>query len=243
MTMKGGMTQNAFGGRKRIDQLDLMQYRNPDTTPEQLIYLNVIQDAANQYSIFGLGRNGASVDNFIESYIYFFVADSRKPETWNPDRTVYDVVRNEEGESFIPRQLTDHEMILGCFDIHLTLSGSERLMSLDQWRQRLKELRRQTLVKSWPQVKSYIAFVRKHDYNKLPEGTDLALNLDGITDEELLELLVEPKDLRRLANILYHGTVKPKRKYVPHKPRPIRVPSPRVPVLPIPEFEGINTTI
>jgi hypothetical protein len=131
---RGGMSKNSFGGRKRLDHLDLMKFRLPNSTPEQMLYLATIQDAAHNYLFYGLGRNGTSLEEFWSSYRYFFI---------------------------IKRKDIAKELKPYAFDSHYEESGLSQYLTIDNFVSYLKNTRRAILRENKEQVKTYIATVQR----------------------------------------------------------------------------------
>jgi hypothetical protein len=71
-TQRGGMCSNPFGGRMRLDRLNLMELLNPGDPSEKALFLQTMTDAIHNYMFFGLGRNGPQQKEFAFACEYLF---------------------------------------------------------------------------------------------------------------------------------------------------------------------------
>ena len=85
-----GMSANSFGGHDRLDKLDLSGPSQvggklldlaSNIQPERLLWLSMIQDTLNNYLECGLGRNGATIDEFWFVAEYLLNVGGADPET------------------------------------------------------------------------------------------------------------------------------------------------------------------
>lgn len=176
---RGGMSKNSFGGRKRLDHLDLMKFRPANTSPEKMLYLATIQDAAHNYLFYGLGRNGTSADEFLAAYKYFFVVQSTDPSTWPTDISISDT--EQEGS------YTREQIQAMCFDVQFEHSGFRELISIHKYKCDLIRQRKEILAENWDQVKSYIKSINDRE----------------VTEDSLLITLTSPSPTT-LFNLLYN---------------------------------------
>lgn len=196
---RGGMSPNSFGGRKRLDHLDLMSYRASATSPEKMLYLATIQDAAHNYLFFGLGRNGTSADEFASACRYFFEIRSTDPNTWPKDM----VIREAKDLTEPPDTYTKSQVEGMCFDTHLSYAGLSDIISLDMFIKGLQDERRRVLARNWAQAKAYINQIHLKSYQDALLIKRTRHFKPALTDEEMLRILVKPKDNRELAMFIY----------------------------------------
>ncbi|RXS95125.1 hypothetical protein [Silvibacterium dinghuense] len=213
------MTSNAFGGHIRIGQLDLAAFKTTDTTPEQLILLSTIADAAHDYVFFGLGRNGTSADEFAGACRYFFEVRLDRPLSYDiRDRIMILPSVTAAGKHVIDRvYLTDQVLLQHMFDTHYSDSGMDRIMSIERFLRMLEEKRRRIITSNWSQVREYVLGLRAKDLKSIEPGRQLALDMETISDDEMIQALVRPKSMAQLANLIYqpHRPARRRRRYKP----------------------------
>lgn len=131
--------------------------------------------------------------------------------------------------TMLPLTLNDEEMVRGYFDVHYAMAGLDRYWRQEYFLDHVLQGRRVRVEENLPQIRDTLAKMRTKDYAKVPHDADLLLNLDTITDEDLVSVLIWPDNPRLLANLIYSPfNRKNRRSYKLHKPRRITVPPPRV---------------
>jgi hypothetical protein len=199
---RGGMAANPFGGKTRLDRLDLMQFLGSGTPDEKIIYLATIQDAVHNYLFFALGRNGTSAEEFAAASEYFFHIRSHWPESWCHCHHVKTTTM-EAGKRHVQiHDLSDEELMNMCFDRHYEYAGLDRLMTMDRFLACLKRERCAILTKNWDQVLAYVETLRHRDLGYVPTGEQLPLRI-WASDEQAI--LVEPTGPQQVAEFLYYS--------------------------------------
>ena len=94
-------TRRKAGGRKRLDQLDLAIFRTPDATPEQLILLQALTDAVQDYLFFGLASAEIPAQDFAAASRYLF---DTGPRLVGAEGFMFDAHYRDSGLArFLPR--------------------------------------------------------------------------------------------------------------------------------------------
>lgn len=198
--LHGGTSTNPFGGEERIDRINLLDYMQPNSPPEKVLFLRVIQDAASNYLYAFLGRNGTSAEEFFSSWQYFFKVTSINKINWNHRRTLKNSYIHHDEKVTKNHYLTDSELRLMCFDQHYDLSGLADYIAIDRFRVGLKEKRRSILSTNWPQVQTYIDILYQRELSQIAEGQQVPLQ---VWDADLLTVLTDPPTPLHLANAIY----------------------------------------
>jgi hypothetical protein len=185
-----GFSPNAFGGFNRLDNVDLRPLRSAIASPESVLYLHVIMDAAHNYLFYGLcNNNGTTLEEFFYSYEYFFKVKSGDLERYSECKNVTKEYY-EDGHHIVDNvELTLKEYDLMCFDMHIKLSGMK--CSAEQFTTKLKNTRKAILKQNWQQV-------NKH-FNDL--------NADGdqyrLVFVDRYKILLEPQSPEELESLLH----------------------------------------
>jgi hypothetical protein len=201
------------GRRKhvRLDKLDFTDFSDPNmencggAPSEQLIALQLMTDAANNYLYFGLGRNGTTIEEFWYGYEFFFQVRSNKPESWQHAKYMRTVAVNPETgkRETIIQQLSDMQLEAMCFDTWYSLSGLENLLSIDRFCSWLKRTRREILEDNESQVREYIAMLKRVALSEIGPGHQIPMEYEGLT-RSMIDTLVEPSDPAELAALVFY---------------------------------------
>jgi hypothetical protein len=183
MGTRGGMAKNPFGGRPRLDRLEFMDCLEQNAPVEKVIFLQTITDAVHNYLFSFLGRNGTSPEEFAYACQYLFQVRASDPNTWD----------NLAGKDLSPAQIRDM-----CFDTHYEFSGLSMKMSMDRFLKNLKSTRREILEENKEQILDYLSILYSRACMEACSGHQLPLLLC-----DLLEVLVQPQDMREAASLLY----------------------------------------
>lgn len=198
---RGGMCSNPFGGEDRIDRINLLEFLQPNTPPEKVLFSCVIQDAASNYLYAFLGKNGTSVEEFFSAWQYFFKVTSANKVSWDHNRTIK-LSYNRRGQRVVEsRYLTDSELQLMCFDQHYEMSGLSDHMHIDKFRAKLKEKRHKILSNNWEQVQAYVNSLYQHELSQIADRQQVPLQI--WSSEDLLSILIDPPTPLHLANTIY----------------------------------------
>lgn len=163
------MDRCAFGHHTRIDKCDL---QGPSLIndvlvdvasgiePERTLWTSVIAFAANDFLMFGLGRNGSTRDEFWFSVEFFFHTRASRPATWQSSRVQREVIFDEALGRRVNRVQTipDEALRAMCLDsiwAHLRFP-----LSLDTFLRRLRAERSELLSRNWQQVSHYLGLHR-----------------------------------------------------------------------------------
>jgi hypothetical protein len=121
--------------RKRLDQLNLSQFRSPDTTPEQVILLETITDAAHNYLFFALSP-GYGAQEFAAAYEYLFPAPGGRAVT-----VLGAGRRMRQGAAVGPR-----------IEDHYSASGLEQFLPLNRFQDWLRRERQDIINDNRPMI-------------------------------------------------------------------------------------------
>lgn len=163
------MAHNAFGHHTRIDKCDL---QGPslmddvlvdvasDVQPERTLWTSVIASAANDFLMFGLGRNGSTRDEFWFSVEFFYHTRASKPETWQAARVQREVVFDETLGRRVNRvqRIPDEALQFMCLDRLWGLLCFP--VDLETFLRRLRAERSKLLSRNWQQVSRYLRLDR-----------------------------------------------------------------------------------
>lgn len=197
---RGGMSSNPFGGESRIDRINLLDFLEPNSSAEKVLYSCVIQDASSNYLYAFLGRNGTSAEEFFSSWQYFFKITSTDKASWDHHRTIK-ISYTKKGQKIVDNHyLTDNELQLMCFDKHYELSGLSKYMHIDRFRSELRNKREKILINNINQVQEYINSIYNKELGQIANGQQVPLRIWG---ENLIQILVDPPSPVHLASILY----------------------------------------
>ncbi len=193
---KGGMCRNAFGGRLRLDNLNLMEALDTNAPQEKVLFLQTITDAVHNYLFFGLGKNGTSAQEFAHACEYLFNVRSFDASTWHTES-----LRRTRSKV----DLTDNEYRSMCFDIHYEYSGLSTYMTIDRFLSWLKKERKRLLEDNSNQVFGYMLELYKKACEEASDGHQLPLPLFDYID--ILVCPKTPKDVAKLVflPIKYHN--------------------------------------
>ena len=202
MKTRGGMSKNAFGGRKRLDNRRFLEDLLELVEPSQELPFRHILDCANSFLFFGLGRNGTTEDEYYSSYLYFYKVRSNDPSTWQdvPEK-------GSRGHRLLMEEIREQ-----CFDRHYEASGLEEYWSMDYFLKMLMKERRKLIELNRDQVRDYFAALHGNELDQVAEGNQLPLRLLG---GDLLEQLIKPTGPEALANLLYYSQNLKERPKVP----------------------------
>lgn len=158
------MCRNPFGNFERLDRIDLFDYAAGSDVPFKLLFLKVIQQAAQDYLFFGLGKNWITLEDFADAHRYFFIVRSERPETWEHARYFREVFENEQTKKRTLRvlKLTDAELKLATFDVHYSLAGLDKVMPREQFTKLLEDQRLTILASTWDQVKEHLGVIDEY---------------------------------------------------------------------------------
>jgi hypothetical protein len=202
---RGGMSKSAFGGRKRLDKIDLLTYKRSIDAPEKIIFQQTILDAANNYLFFGIAeKNGTSLSEFWFAYEYFYRVRSSDPKTWPSSKllktTAIDESLNKRTTKIV--ELTDAQMKAMCFDMHFYISNIK--MSIDSFLNKLNLIRTKSIEDNWPQIKSYIISQQTKNH--------AILNLKNSSEQEWKKILISPESPEELVKLVGFRTAENKNK-------------------------------
>jgi hypothetical protein len=184
MATRGGMAKNPFGGRPRLDRLDLMECLEQNAPQEKVLFLQTITDAIHNYLFSFLGRNGTTAEEFAFACQYLFHVRSTDPSTWSEE------VKNSD---LTPAQIRDM-----CFDTHYEFSGLSSLMSMDRFLKQLKETRQNIIEENQSQIFEYLGKLYSKACEEAYNGHQLPLPL-----QDRIQILTQPADPREVASLLY----------------------------------------
>jgi hypothetical protein len=202
LVSKGGMSKNAFGGKLRLDRLDLMESLSTNLSGVSVLYLSTIKDAVHNYLFFALGRNGTSADEFSAACLYFFRIRSFLPDTWEGSKMRRITEVDSEGKRVSKQvEFTDEQLKLMCFDVHYDYSGLGSAMAIDRFLKLLKEERKEILQQNEEQVRAYVEEIRAKELDQIGTGQQVPLRI-GFKDD--IEILTEPSEPVELARMLYY---------------------------------------
>jgi hypothetical protein len=185
---------NAYAGHARLDKINLMDFKSSADTPEKILFLQTILDAAHQYLFFGLsGRNGTTAQGFWFSYEYFYNVRSTLPDTWKDSRIVYTKAYDDLLKRQIKRKqiLTDNQLKAMCFDTQYDVANIP--YSMDYFLRSLKTLRNQIVTDNIIQINKYL--------QTLKPSTQNHPNHDIIT-LDTKRVLVSPESPEELAQLV-----------------------------------------
>ena len=173
------ISKNYFGGRKRLDKINLMSFKSSADCGEKIIFQHTILDAANNYLFFGLAENnGTSATEFWFAYEYFYRIRSYDPDTWKDSRIMkttamnYNTKRRETNTV----ELTDIQMKAMCFDMHFNISNIR--LSMDTFLRWLKLERTNIVETNWDQINTYLTSLQTQNHD--------TLSLDILTKQKIL---------------------------------------------------------
>jgi hypothetical protein len=203
MNTKGGMAANPFGGRVRLDLIDLVEFRVPNQPAEMVLFLECIKDSVFNYLFFALGRNGTSLDEFWWAMEYLFRVRSFDPTTWQGAKSArVTTVDKRSGKRSVRFEcLNDETVRMMCFDIHYELSGLARLMSMDRFLAGLKFTRRQIVRENRSQIDKYIDEFRERQLENIARGWRIPITF---ADAKREELMVQAEDGAELADLFFY---------------------------------------
>lgn len=184
MGTRGGMAKNPFGGRPRLDRLDLMECLEQNAPQEKVLFLQTITDAVHNYLFSFLGRNGTSPDEFAFACQYLFYVRADDPSTWSEESIQ---------EGLTPGQIRDM-----CFDTHYEFSGLSSLMCMDRFLKQLKETRESIIKENQEQIFDYLGKLYTKACEEAHNGHQLPLPL-----QDRIQILTLPQSLREVASLLY----------------------------------------
>jgi hypothetical protein len=190
---RGGMCRNPFGGRTRLDRLNLMELLETNAPQEKILFLQTITDAIHNYLFFGLGRNGTTAQEFAYACEYLFRVRACAPETWNME-----VQAGKKRRTSSKQNLSDSQYRSMCFDIHYEYSGLSTYMPLDRFVSWLKQERRHLLDENAPQVAGYMLEL----YFKACEQASLGHQLP-LPIFDYVDTLVCPKTPTDVARLVF----------------------------------------
>lgn len=197
---RGGMSRNPFGGRRSLARLDLLDSLTLNNScGEKLLYLSIIQDAAQHYLFFGLGKNGTTPEGFVEACNYFFKVRATDTKTWHPNRyRVQNLKKNGKKKTKIVT-LTENQLKLCCFDIHFVNSGLEKYISIERFIRWLKCERQKILSDNLDQVQAFIDKTMEKEARGVKIGSQLPLK---VTTTNIVEILTCPESTEQVAKLL-----------------------------------------
>jgi hypothetical protein len=201
-TQRGGMCSNPFGGRMRLDRLNLMELLNPGDPSEKALFLQTMTDAIHNYMFFGLGRNGTTAEEFAFACEYLFRIRGNDPTTW-PAASRMMFSESEEilpsGKAKVVRQkLTDSQFRSMTFDTHWEFSGMSVYMDMDRFLEKLQTERRRMLIENSAQVSMYMNYLYTKACSTVAMGHQLPLPLF-----DRISILTRPRGPEEVARLTY----------------------------------------
>lgn len=202
---KGGMCANPFGGRGRLDKLDISALAGGADHGLEVLARTVITGAVTEYLFFGLGRNGMVAQEFIHAYDYLFAVRADQPETWSHAREL--VVQDDRKGGNQRRRaqkvltLSDDELRGLTFCHWYELAGLHRAMPIAKFRRLLMAERRSIVTDNLGQIEMYLRSLRdlaatRGEYSTCAPG-------------DLVDTLTLPDDLGALSGLVYAAKSKP----------------------------------
>lgn len=190
------MSKRAFGGRPRLDKLDLMSLLKPNDPAEKIIFLHTIVDALNNYLYFGLAaRNGTTAAEFWYDHEYFFRVRSYERATWentaNVKVTAVDEISGHRKTT--NQKLTDEQLMAMCFDTHFHLVDIK--ISLNRFLKMLKSTRNDIINENWEQINAYLTSLELKSYPSSPNPFPLSI-------EEKKRILLSPENPEEVAKLI-----------------------------------------
>lgn len=185
------MRSNKFGGRRRLDKIDLIKSKTSQDSNESVLFRQVILDAVHQYLFFGLAsKNGTSREEFFYATEYLFKINSVNKKTWPLAR----VIKIKDPEMKGRRKhrkvkLSDEDIKLMCFDMHYQMADFKT--PIDVFKKNLLSTRRQILTENKPSVLSYLSsLMTKNNYNH------------GYSITDVIDILTLPNNPEELAKLV-----------------------------------------
>ena len=166
---------STLSGRRRLDKINLMNFKRSSDAPEKIMFQHTILDAANSYLTFGLvDQNGTKPSEFWFSYEYFYRVRSYEPDTWKSCRT---------------EDISDGQIKAMCFDNHFNISNIR--LSMDTFLRWLKRERTSIVDQNFQQIKTYLTQLQPPNHD--------TINL--IDDSTLRQILISPESPEQVSRI------------------------------------------
>ena len=213
---RGGQCKKPFGGEHRLDRLNLegpsiINGKEIDVLsnipPIRTVLVESLKDALNNYFFYGLGQNGTCAVEFWSSIEFLFNIRSFLPETWDVNREILDIYFDDKGNK-IKRNisLSDKQLQLMCIDkIWETL---EFPISFYSFINKIQLQRKKIIIDNWDQIKEYLLTL----YNKARVKEICVDPFSLFTKEEIIDLLVYPKDPYKLVKLISYQPKKSDKK-------------------------------
>ena len=206
------MCANPTGGHGKITGLteELLRLLPANAPNEQVLWLATINDASNNYLLWGLGNNGTSAQEFSDACTYFFKTRSNDPETWVGKRRLREMCLDDKGRRYLREQtLTKEEMRLMTFDYAFKMAGLDKCISLPRFLERLIECRRVVVEGNKEQIDRYLQELRDREAARVGPGSQLQLRIYSYDQQSVL---ICPDNPRQVAELIYLPT-KPRKTY------------------------------